>query len=96
MRLPEQLSCSSDKNSSAELSTRLKYMILSVGGNTDKKTIREFVDNYFLARDSTALRSHIKATQPDIKMTFIHESANGEEEVAVPMQVQFFWPDARV
>jgi len=85
-----------NKNASADISTRLKYQILSVDGETDQKTIREFVDNYFLARDSAAFRAHIKETQPDIRMTFVHEGANGEEEVTVPMQVQFFWPDARV
>ena len=85
-----------NKNASADISTRLKHQILSVDGESDQKTIREFIDNYFLARDSSAFRSHIKETQPDVRMTFIHEGANGEEEVTVPMQVQFFWPDARV
>jgi hypothetical protein len=85
-----------NKNTSADISTRLKHQIISVEGETDKKTVRDFVDNYMLAKDSSAFRSHIKATQPDIKMTFIHDGANGEEEVTIPMQVQFFWPDARV
>jgi hypothetical protein len=49
-----------------------------------------------IARDSSALRVHIKANQPDIKMSFIYEGENGEEEVAIPLLVQFFWPDARV
>ena len=62
----------------------------------DKKTIRDFVDNYFLAKDSAAFRTHIKQTSPDIKMTFIHNGTNGEEEVTIPLQIQFFWPDARV
>ena len=84
-----------NKNSSSDISTRLKYIITSVDGEDDQKTIRDFVDNYLLARDSTALRSHIKLIQPDIKLTFIYKGPNGEEEVAVPMQVQFFWPDAR-
>lgn len=84
-----------NKNSSSDISTRLKYIITSVDGEDDQKTIRDFVDNYLLARDSTALRSHIKLIQPDIKLTFIYNGPNGEEEVAVPMQVQFFWPDAR-
>jgi len=85
-----------NKNSSADISTRLKHQILSVDGESDPKTIRDYVDNYMLAKDSAAFRSHIKITQPDIKMTFIHEGANGDEEVTVPMQVQFFWPDSRV
>jgi hypothetical protein len=35
-------------------------MILSVNGDTEKKTIRDFVDNYCLAKDSRALREYIK------------------------------------
>jgi hypothetical protein len=38
-------------------------MILSVNGDDSKKTIREFVDNYFLARDSRAFREHIEFAQ---------------------------------
>ena len=36
-----------DKKSAPELSTRLKHMLLSINGDTDKSTIRKFVDNYF-------------------------------------------------
>jgi hypothetical protein len=79
-----------NKNSSAELSTRLKYIITSVGGNRDAKTIREFVDNYLLARDSRALREHIKENQPDVNLSYILE---GGEEVTIPINLNFFWPD---
>ena len=85
-----------NKNLSPDLSTRLKYQIIAVEGDEDKKTIRDFIDNYMIARESSALRVHIKANQPDIKMSFIYEGENGEEEVAIPLLVQFFWPDARV
>ena len=46
-----------NKESSAELSTRLKYIIQSVDGVTDKGGIRNFVDNEFLARDARAFRN---------------------------------------
>ena len=86
-----------DKQSSPELSTRLKYMITSVKGETDNKTIRDFVDNYMLARDSRAFREHIKNTQPDIPMTFDYAGPNGiEEDAIVPMTAGFLWPDLRV
>ena len=49
-----------NKEASPELTTRLKQAILSVDGDTEKKTIREFVDNYLLAKDSRAFREHIK------------------------------------
>ena len=35
-----------NKDSSTELSTRLKYLITSVEGSREKKDIREFVENY--------------------------------------------------
>ena len=79
-----------NKDASPELSTRLKYIITSVDGETEPKSIREFVDNHLLARDSRALREHIKATQPDVDLTYILE---GGEEVNVPIGLSFFWPD---
>ena len=86
-----------NKLSSPEMSTRLKYMILSVDGQTDNKDIREFVDNYFLARDSRALREYIKSFQPDVDMKFNFESSGGiVEEVSLPMTVNFFWPDSKL
>tara|TARA_B110000971_G_scaffold60179_1_gene61457 strand:- start:5198 stop:5926 length:729 start_codon:yes stop_codon:yes gene_type:complete len=78
------------KDSNPELSTRLKFMILSVDGETENKTIREFVDNRFLARDSRAFRDEIRYTQPDIDLR--HTLDTGEE-VTVPIGLTFFWPD---
>ena len=79
-----------DKSSSAELSTRLKYIITSVGGDSETKTIREFVDNYLLAKDSRALREHMREVQPDVDMSYILDSG---EEVTIPIGLNFFWPD---
>ena len=84
-----------NKRSNPELSTRLKHIILSVNGDETPATIREFVDKYMLARDSRALREHIKTFQPDIELKFNYESNDGNErEVTLPMTVNFFWPDA--
>ena len=80
-----------NKNSSPELSTRLKYIITSVNGSDDTKDIRNFVDNFLLARDSRALREHIRETQPDVDLNVVLESG---EEVKVPIGLNFFWPDA--
>ncbi len=86
-----------NKLSSPELSTRLKQMILSVNGDDSRKTIRDFVDNHFLARDSRALREHIKEIQPDMDLTFDFYPEDGgdtQESVKIPIGVTFFWPDA--
>ena len=73
------------------LSTRLKYIITSVNGSDDTKDIRNFVDNFLLARDSRALREHIRETQPDVDLNVVLGSG---EEVKVPIGLNFFWPDA--
>lgn len=73
-----------------ELSTRLKYMITSVGGNSEFKEIRNFVDNYFLARDSRSFRQYVREIQPDIDLSTTLDSG---EEVKVPIGLDFFWPE---
>jgi len=78
-------------NTSPELTTRLKHVILSVDGNEEKKDVREFVDNYFLARDARAFRQYVSDLSPDVDMTI---SLEGGEVVTVPIGLNFFWPDA--
>ena len=80
------------KDSAPEISTRLKYIITSIEGDSEKKTIREFVDNYMLARDSRSLREEIKRISPDVDLTYIGEGA--EEGINIPVNLSFFWPDA--
>jgi hypothetical protein len=80
-----------NKNASIELSTRMKYIITSVNGDREAKNIREFVDTAFLARDSKALREHIKEVQPDVDLTFFPDGRN--EKVNIPIGLDFFWPD---
>ena len=77
-------------NGSPELSTRLKYIITSINGDSDRKTVREFVDNELLARDSRALRQEIKRISPDIDLTI---KGDDGEDIAVPISLNFFWPD---
>jgi hypothetical protein len=80
-----------NKNNSSTITTRLKYQILSVNGETEKPKIREFVDNYLLAQDSRALREKIKELSPDVDLTFFPE--NGNNRVDIPIGLNFFWPD---
>jgi len=81
-----------NKDNSPELTTRLKYLITSVEGKTEIKDIREFIDNYLLARDSRALREYIKEIQPDVDLTFFPDGES--TRVNIPVGVSFFWPDA--
>lgn len=79
---------------SSELTTRYRYMIKSVDGKEDMKSIVDFINNKFLARDTKAFREYIKEIQPDVKMEFEYTDPNsGEKEVrSIPMGVGFFWP----
>jgi hypothetical protein len=78
---------------SAELTTRLKHLIVSVGGDTEYSTINTFVDN-MLSRDSLFLRNKIAELTPDIELVQTIEMGGKEVEVDIPMTVNFFWPES--
>jgi len=86
-----------NKDVSVELTTRLKQMLLSVDGKTEKSYINNFVENEFLSRDSFALREYLIDITPDMNMNIKITDSNGKNiEVAVPITVRFFWPSAGV
>ena len=53
-------------NVTTDVTTRLKYMVTSVEGKRDAKDIRDYVDNYLIAKDSSALRQYYAKVSPDI------------------------------
>ena len=76
------------------MSTRMKHLIASVNGDSDRKSVRQFVDNALLARDAKALRDHMAKMQPDINIIFDYENAVGEiVEREIPITSGFFFPD---
>jgi len=82
---------------SPEMTTRLKYMIVSVDGNSDRGAVKKFVDN-MLARDSMALRKVMREMTPDMDMTFDFKcpECGYDERMALPLGVDFFWPSTGV
>jgi hypothetical protein len=82
-----------NKESSTDITTRLKHQITSVDGNPDKNTIKDFVDNYLLASDSRSLRSYIKTISPDVDLTTKVIVDDVEEDISIPINLNFFWPD---
>ena len=80
---------------SSEVTTRLKYQIASIDGNTEQKTIDNFVDNEFLAIDAREYRKYVQTITPDIDLTFNYTSGNGNtSQVGIPLGIDFFWPAA--
>jgi hypothetical protein len=76
--------------SSFDRTTRLRHIITSVAGDKTPATIRNFVDNYLVAKDSRSLRSYYEKISPDIELKYYPEDA--EEGINVPIGVDFFWP----
>tara|TARA_Y100000385_G_scaffold276551_1_gene322430 strand:- start:266 stop:1009 length:744 start_codon:yes stop_codon:yes gene_type:complete len=84
-----------NKKASPELTTRLKHIITSVNGDSESKTIRNFVDTGLLAVDARSLRKYYSDISPDVDSKFSFENSKGEErEASLPIGVNFFWPDA--
>ena len=78
------------KAAAPEVTTKLKHQIVSVDGDDSKSGIRKYVDNFLLARDSRALRNHIKDIGPDIDLSYTTDEGL---EISIPITVNFFWPD---
>ena len=85
------------KDNSSELTTRLKQMILTIDGKSEKSYINNFVDNEFLSLDSLAYRKYLATITPDVDMNVTVKDSTGKEQViTVPITVRFFWPDTGV
>jgi hypothetical protein len=74
--------------------TRLRYTIKSIDGDTNQATINNFANN-ILSRDSLHLRQEMKKVTPDIELIQEVEIGGDTVEVDIPMTVGFFWPNIK-
>tara|TARA_R100001377_G_scaffold78191_1_gene55798 strand:+ start:34 stop:795 length:762 start_codon:yes stop_codon:yes gene_type:complete len=79
-----------NKGAAPEITTKLKHQIISVNGDKNRNEIRNYVDNFLLARDSRAFRNHVKDIAPDVNLSFTTDKG---VEITIPITVNFFWPD---
>ena len=84
-----------NKGASPEITTRIRYMLQSVDGESSPEVINSFSQN-MLARDSLALRKEVKRVSPDIDMTQEIEIGGEMVTVQIPMTTNFFWPNNEV
>lgn len=82
-----------NKDASPEVTTRLKHQIVSINGDVDKTNIKNFVDSYLLATDSRALRLYISSVSPDVDLNYKTTIDGVEEDINIPINLSFFWPD---
>ena len=75
----------------AEVTTRLKNVITSINGDSEKSTINNFVDN-MLSKESLFLREEVARISPDINLSQDVEIGGETVSLDIPMTVEFFWP----
>jgi hypothetical protein len=81
-----------NKDVSYDITTRLRYMIKSVDGNSDVGHINKFI-NGLRALDSRAFREYVKKISPDMDMNIKYVHEDGEvEEAPITLGIGFFWP----
>ena len=77
----------------AEVTTRLKHVITSVNGETDRSIVSNFV-NTMLSKESLFLRDEVARINPDINLTQEVDIDGETTTLDIPMTVEFFWPKA--
>jgi hypothetical protein len=76
------------------LTDQFKTMIVAIEGHKDKSIISKYVDN-MPTLDSRHLKACYKLAAPDVtvKEEFECGSCGHTQEMEVPFNTDFFWPD---
>ena len=82
------------KDTASDVTTRLRYMIVSVDGNSDRGFINKWIMNGFLALDTKAFRKYVREISPDmdLKFEFTSELSGESEALDIPFGINFFYP----
>ena len=83
-----------NSNNDAAMSTQMKLFIVGVNGHKHPNIIEHFVNNVpaFEARSLRKTFSDLTA-MVEVKEQFICDSCGFEQEMEVPFNADFFWPD---
>jgi rRNA maturation protein Nop10 len=84
-----------NNTNSPEITTRLKYTIKAIDGESDRGRIKNFVDTQLTAKDSLALRKFVRENTPDMNMNFDFTcpACGHQAKMTVPLGASFFWPN---
>lgn len=79
---------------SPEMTSRYKYMINAINGDSDKRKISLFVDKDFLLQDSRAFKDYLLTIAPVVNTNynFVCGECGFDDVVEVPLDANFFWP----
>lgn len=83
-----------NKNDDAAMSTQMKLFVVGVNGHKHPNIIEHFVNNIpaFEARSLRKTFSDLSAVV-EVKEDYICDSCGYEQEMEVPFNTDFFWPD---
>lgn len=78
------------------LTSRLRFMITSVNGDTNPGTIKKFIETRFLSKDTRKFRKYVNEIQPNVDFSteLIDEETGNSFRIEIPIGLDFFWPDA--
>jgi len=81
-----------------EITTRLSYVITEINGERAHNKISRFVSDEMLSKDSLAFREHLAKITPgvDTAVQFSCSNCGHEQQITLPMDINFFWPTNRL
>ena len=79
---------------SPEMTTRLRYQIVSIDGDDSTEAVANFVRNELFAADSRALRDYMADKMPDVdfESAYVCPACGATSEMELPISANFFWP----
>ena len=86
-----------NKKVSSIITSRLKLIIVSIDGETDKNMLSSMIDN-LVVRDSQKIRQEFSKINPSIDMTMEVTCGDCDHVMkgGIPIGVDFFWPEIEV
>ena len=86
-----------NKKVSSEVTSRLRKIIVSINGETDKNVLNTMIDN-LIVKDSRKVREELAKINPtvDMMVEFTCDSCGHIMKGGMPIGVDFFWPDIKI
>jgi len=86
-----------NKKVSSTITSRLKSIIVSINGETDKNVLASMVQN-LVVKDSKRIREEFDRINPtvDLSMEVVCEDCGHVMTGGMPIGVNFFWPDLEI
>ena len=86
-----------NKRVSSEVTSRLKKIVVSINGETDKNILNTMIDN-LIVKDSRKIREELAKINPTIDMMveFTCDSCGHIMKGGMPIGVDFFWPEFEI